>query len=78
MNTTNTRHIATTLATATAVAAALTTVFAIAPTAASAQLPDPIPGPVTHCGESVSSADTVDIALLIAQRKAQLALQAAR
>lgn len=67
---TNTRHTAATLATATAVAAALTIMSAIAPTAASAHRADPFSGPATDC---VGSAGTVDIALVVAHRKAAMA-----
>ncbi len=70
MNTTSTRHTAATLATATAVAAALTTMSAIAPTTAGARRADPSSGPATH---GVGSAGTFDIALFVAHRKAQAA-----
>jgi Spy/CpxP family protein refolding chaperone len=70
MNTTGTRHTAATLATATAVAAALTIMSAIAPTAASADRPDPFLGPAPHGVGSVGGAGTLDIALEIAHRKA--------
>ena len=73
INTIDTRHTAATLATATAVAAALTTVSAIAPTAAGAHRPDPFPGPATHSVASVGSTGTFDIALFVAHRKARMA-----
>ena len=73
MKTTGTRHTAITLATATAVAAALTIMSVGAPTAASANLPDPFAGTATQCGEDVGSTGTVDGALDIAHRKAQMA-----
>ena len=69
MNTTNTRHIAATVATTTAVAAALTIVSASAPTVASAHQAAPLPGPATSCVGSDGSAGTLDIPLEIAHRK---------
>jgi hypothetical protein len=69
----STRHTTAALATASAVAAALTFTSAIAPTAASAHRAEPFPAPATHLVGSVGSAGTVDIALPLAHRKAQLA-----
>jgi hypothetical protein len=73
MNTTTTRHTTAALATATAAAAALTILSAIAPTTASAQCLDTCPGSATLLVGSLGSAGTVDIALDIAHRKAELA-----
>ena len=74
MNTTGTRHTATTLTAAAAVAGALTIISASAPTAASANMPDPLAGPTaTQCGADVDSTGSGDAALDIAHRKAQMA-----
>jgi len=80
MNTKGTRHTATTLTTAAAVAAALTIISASAPTAANALQPDPLAGPAaTQCVGTVSNAGAVDntgiddSAVEIAHRKAQMA-----
>ncbi|RYP83266.1 hypothetical protein EKO23_19590 [Nocardioides guangzhouensis] len=67
MNTTNTRHTTAILATATAVAAALTVT---APTAASAKRPDSVAGPAT---QRVVSARVLDIDEHVAYRRALMA-----
>lgn len=52
MNTTNTCRTVTNLAAAAAVAGALTIMSTVAPTAASAHFPGPVPDPATGCTES--------------------------
>lgn len=80
MNTTNTHRTATTLATA-AAASALIIMSAVAPTAASAHRPDPIPDPATatRCaegagdteGSSIGSMDIDEIVTMLKVRRAK-------
>lgn len=77
MNTATTHRTATALATA-AAAGALTIVSLIAPTAASAHRPDPVPDPVTttRCaesagGSSIGSMDIDEIVTMLKVRRAK-------
>ena len=79
MNTINTRRAATTLAAAAAVAGALTVMSAVAPTAASARLPDPIPDLATRCEASIdkpveSKLASMDIDEIVTMLKVQRAM----